>query len=201
MRVEWSQNNPQFSGVMPVRVFIDGTQVTSEQLITKSCRQAIKALTTKSEPNSIETKSMLEYASKDKDYNPHHILYTRQYSPKMMPSDFIRIVHKNSNSYFVTGKDADQIRIVGKAIGKIQSFLIKMGYKDSIDLQMAKRAYHDTIENIIQKRSLRVTEGYDNKTNKRTGRPLIMLLKMKSNGKYGQNNFNIKFDGIQFVSA
>lgn len=198
MRIKMVQNQQNFTGVIPLRVRIDNTIPTSPKLISTACRKAVTALTTNTTRDSKEYNAMVKYMEKDKDYNPRHILYSRKYNPSLNPSDFMRVVPKDSCLYLLTGKEADQIRIAGANIGKIQGMLKQMGYLDSIELQQAKLAYKKAVDSIISRQSLRVTEGYDSTLKKKTGSPLQLILNMKSNGKYGQNNFKMQFDSIDF---
>ena len=198
MRIERSQYQPQFTGVIPVKVRVDDTLVTSQDLVTSACRKAVTALTSPTQKGTKEYNAMVKYLEKDNDYNPRRILLTRKQMPSMTSSDFMRVIQKDSRSYLLTGKEADQIRIAGKNIGKIQGMLKRMGYLDSLGLQQAKNAYKNAIDSILSRKTLRITEGYDPITKAKTGEQVQLVLNMKSNKKYGKRDFKFNFDSIDF---
>lgn len=192
-------SSPRFTGVLPVRVMVDGTYVTSPELIKKSCRQMVDLLTTCPKVKGDEQyNAMLQYLRRDYDYDPRDIVDKRWVNPKLCASNFIRTVHNQGRTYFLTGVDADAMNIVGKNVGIAKSQCRKQGISDSFESEQARKTYKSTIDNILRCKSSRVSESCDRSRRARMGSPVEMIIKMVSNGKYGKKAFKIKFQNVEF---
>ena len=65
-------------------------------------------------------------------------------------------------------------------------------------MEVAKDNYWKTLRNYVKNKIHRLTESYDPKTEIKFGKPVSLVINMKSNGKYGQSNFKMDVDSISF---
>lgn len=193
-------SGPSFSGVVPIRVFIDGKETYDPKLIKASCRQLSTMLSSGSKKGeqtatlvnngTTKTKEDLirsRFAAFDKDYKN-----STAKLPFGKPSDFFRCVISRDRGYLVTGPQTTLIESYGKLVGSEKIACRERGVDDSLDLMIAKRNYGRIIDDVISSAKLRLKEGLD--------KLITLNIEMKSNGKYGLTTFKTKLDNITFTT-
>lgn len=191
-------STPSFTGVVPVRVFVDGLETFDEKLIKTSCRQLSTIL---AGPNKTEPKLSLikKFAQYDKDYDLNkgiHGYPKKETHKSIHPSEFFRCVIDRGRTFLITEPQAGILKALGKAIGEEKEACKMRGIKNSFDLMVAKRNYGRKISDFISSAKLRMTEKSEN-PNK--WNPVTLLINMKSNEKYGLSTFKMKLDDINFI--
>lgn len=195
-------NNPSFTSVVPVRVFIDGMETFNQKNIKSACRQLSTILAGPAKNDIKQLSIIREYAKFDPDYI---LQYGYKGYPKLnnkkniQPSDYFRCIADNTRSYLFTGEQAKKLREFGKAIGEEQQACKARKISNSFDLQVAKKNYGFTISNFIKSTKLRLKESFNSITKQKFGKPVELNINMSSNGKYAQTNFKMKIDNINFT--
>lgn len=189
-------STPSFTGVVPVRVLIDGLETFDEKLIKSSCRQLGTIL---AGPNKTEEKLSIikKFAKYDKDYDLGKGIHGYPKHHKTIhPSDFFRCIIDRGRTFLVTGPQAEIIKGFGKAVGAEKEACKMRGIKTSFDLVVAQRNYFRKITDFISASRLRMTEKSENP---KEWNPVTLVIKMKSNEKYGLSTFKMKPDDIEFI--
>lgn len=189
-------STPSFTGVVPVRVFIDGFETFDEKLIKSSCKQLGNVLVgpCKTEPKLSLIK---KYAQYDKDYDLNKGINgfpKKEYHKNIRPSDFFRCLIDKGRSFLITGPQAETLKTFGKAVGEEKEVCKIRKIANSFDLMVAKRNYSNAINNIISRANFRMCEN-----NPKEWNPVTLLLNMTSNKKYGLSTLKIKLNDINFV--
>src|SRR5574344_942147 len=185
-----SKSNQTFTSIIPTRVFIDGKESLNEKNIKAACNKFISLATKKYKTGSHDS-LMVNLASRDPDLNLYDIFDAMVKSYKKLPaSNFIRLIFENNKTYIATGKQAEKLLELGKAVGANKNVCKDYGRTDSFELSSAQRAYGDYIKSIINNNKIALTEGY-NTQKQRIGRPLSLNILMKSNGRYGHSDFKM----------
>lgn len=140
-------NSPNFTGIVPVRVFIDGQQTFDEKLIKSATRKLTSALIKpKENPNLAEL-----FSKFDPQYRKGG------YPRDARPSDFFKlIIDKYRGTFLATGKQTEVLNILGKDIGKEKVLCKERRTASSLDLDVAKRKYSDIISTFLSSAQLRL---------------------------------------------
>ena len=205
MLVSSVQYNPTFSGVVPVKVHIDGKEAIDSVNIQKGCRKLIETLAGPIEKSPEKQRLCKIFAQFDKYYNFNRALkgytcYISEYGRlvKKTASHFFRYVNWRDKNYIVTGRPAELLAESGRGLGLAKSIANSSNHPDSYEVMYAKQIYKDNINKIISNRGLRIREGFDRLTRKNTGDETILNIFLTSNGKYGKSTFKLKLDNIMF---
>lgn len=192
-----TNSNISFKSVVPVKVFIDGMETFDKKNIKSACRKLSNVLAGTTKRLDISD----TFAKFDPDYKSY---FARTGYPKItsgenpQPSDFFRCIDGGSQMYIFTGNEAFKLRELGKKIGSNKTECKHRNIQNSFDLHTAKRLYGSTIMNFLRSAKLRITEGFDNLTGIKYGRPVTLQINMSSNGKYGLSTFKMNIDNIEF---
>ena len=200
-----SDNNPSFTSVVPVRVFIDGREAYSEKFVRPACRQLSTILAGPVKENeTIKIAILKMFGAFDPEYN---ILYGISGYPKkfgqknIQPSDYFSYTFDKNGHYFISGTQGEKLRELGHKIGIEQRTCKEHNVKTSFDLDVAKGKYWAAIKYFIRNKSLRLTENFDSDTGKKSGNPVTLILNMSSNKKYGLSTFKMKLESINFEKS
>ncbi len=192
-----NNNNISFRSVVPVRVFIDGMETRDSKLIKSACHKLSYVLA--GPPNSKSDEIIIrKFAQHDPDYMLHFALngYPKDKSQKALhASDYFRFILKDGKTYLFTGAQAEQLKILGKSIGKEKS--IGKTYKNnSFDLFVSQKNYFNAISDFIKASRLRLKKTFDIYTHERIGQPVTLHLQLSSNKKYGRSAFKTEVESI-----
>lgn len=205
MQISSVSSSATFTGVIPVKVHIDGKEALDSANIQKGCRKLIETLAGPIENDTEKQRICKIFAGYDKDYSFHRALkgykcFAREYgrTVKKTASHFFRFINLRDKNFIVTGKVAEELAEKGKNLGKAKSIANDSNIPESYEVMAAKRIYGDLIRKITSNRALRIREGYDRETRQNTGNETILNIFLKSNGKYGQTNFKLNLDNIVF---
>lgn len=194
-------NNPSFTSVVPVRVFIDGLETFNQKNIKTACHQLTSVLVGPAKNNEKNLAIIREFAKHDPDYNINYGFYgyPKKFNKKsIQPSEYFRCIADNNNCFIFTGPQAEKLKELGKALGAEKIACKTRNIKNSFDLQAAKRSYRFMIGNYIKSTKLKIKETFDEKTRQKLGKPVEMIINMTSNGKAGLKTFKMKLADISF---
>lgn len=157
-------NSPNFTGVVPVRVFVDGRQTFDEKLIKSATRKLTSALIKPQEnPNLTELFSKFDPQYKKGGY-----------PQDARPSDFFRlIIDRYRGTFLTTGQQTERLNELGKDIGKEKALCRERRTAESLDLIVAKRKYFDVISAFLSSAQLRLRDVNNNL------RPVVLNIYMK----------------------
>ena len=194
-----------FTGVVPVRVYIDGREAIDSQNVQKGCRKLIELLAGPLKNNNHAQKIGRRFAQTDKDYNYARAMtgyqcrvYENGRPVKKTASNYFRFINKQGRNFLITGPQAEILAQTGKALGLAKAAANMTASKDSFELFTEKNNYSDWINKIISNRVLRMREGYDSATRKNTGNETVLDIFLKSNQKYGKKTFKMEVETIDF---
>lgn len=196
----FNNTQPSFTSVVPLRVFIDGLETFDEKLIKSASRQLTSTLA-----GPIKTNQKLSIAREYAKFDPDYKLdlgvkgYPKKPKQKVVhPSDYFRSLIYKTCSFFISGKQAEDLKDLGAAIGIEQQVCKLRKIPDSYDLQVAKINYKHAIKNFLSTKNLRLRETFNPDTKLKSGDTVTLNLNMKSNGKHGLSTFKMKLDSIYF---
>jgi len=179
-------NNPSFTGIVPIRVFVDGYETFDEKLIKSATRQLTSRLT---EPKKPENHAIARiFAMFDPKYKRNG------YPEKTKPSEIFRCILDRGRAFLATGEQAELINRLGKDIGLEKQLCRERRVENSLDLIVSKRKYANTLSAIISSANFRLREMCE------SFRPVTLNINMNSNGKYGLSTFKMKLDNILFTT-
>lgn len=196
-----NNTNTTFTSVIPVRVRIDGKESYSEHFIKPACRKLSAILFGPTKPTDEKSLNIIKtFAEHDPDYCYNRGLsgHPNILGKKAKPSDFFRYIYQKFEHYFLTGLQAENLKKFGKQVGNEKYNGKILDVDNSLDVKVAQGNYWGAIKNYIKNKSLRLTEFIDEKTGKRSGNPISLVIDMKSNGKYGLSTFKMDVDKISF---
>ena len=198
-----NKTNPSFTSIVPVKVFIDGKEAIDPKYIRSACRQLSTILVGPAKNTEFNTGIVKEFAKHDVDYSFYGGMngFPKDYRGKVTPSNYFRCICDRVGNFLFTGIHAERLNQLGKSVGAERFSCKTREIADSFDLQVAKSNYGQTISRYINLPFLRMTETYDNFTKQRLGKPVVLNINMKSNGKYGLSTFKTKLDSIGFTYA
>lgn len=194
-------NSISFTSVVPLRVFIDGMETFNPQHLKYATHKLTAALAGPAKNDSKNLKIIREFAKYDPDYKIEYGFngYPKRKNKKnIQPSDYFRCIFDKAGSFLFTGAQAEKLNELGKSIGTEKVACKSRKINNSFDLQAAKHYYRFVIGNFMRSAKLRIKEGFDPKTKIKTGKPVVMHVNMISNKKYGQSNFKMTLDDINF---
>ena len=139
-------NSPNFTGVVPLRVFVDGQQTYDAKIIKSATRKLTSALIKPQEnPNLAELFSKFDPQYKKGGY-----------AQNARPSDFFKlIIDRYRGVFLATGEQTEIINRYGKDVGKEKLLCKERRTTNSLDLEIAKRKYSDIISTILSSAKLR----------------------------------------------
>ncbi len=194
-----------FTGVVPVRVYIDGREAIDSHNVQKGCRKLIELLAGPLKNNNHAQTIGRRFAQTDKDYNYAKAMngykcrvYENGRPVKKTASNYFRFINKQGRNFLITGPQAEILAQTGKALGLAKSAANMTDSKDSFELFAAKKNYGDQINKIVSNRVLRMREGYDPATRKNIGNETVLDIFLKSNQKYGKKTFKMDVETIDF---
>lgn len=194
-----------FTGVVPVRVFIDGHEALDSTNVQKGCRKLIETLAGPLKDDIHAQHIAKKFANMDKDYNYSRAVngykskvFEKGRLVKRTASDFFRFISSRGKNFIITGPQAEKLAQAGKALGHAKADANHTDAKESFELYQTKRIYGDLINKMTTNRALRIREGYETTTRKNTGRETLLNIFLKSNQKYGKKNFKMEIDNIEF---
>ncbi len=198
-------NSPAFTSVIPVRVKVDGKESYSEYFIRPACRKLSAILFGPAKQTDEKNMAIIKaFAKHDPDYKFNRGLSghpKNKTGKKAVPSDYFRYICQNFEHYFMTGLQAETLKKYGKQVGNEKYAGKILEVDNSFDVQVAQGNYWSAIKHYIKNKSLRLTEFFDEKSGKKSGKPLALLIDMTSNGKYGASDFKMDIEKISFVTA
>lgn len=203
--ISQSNNYKQsFTGVVPVRVQIDGKEVYSEKLVRPAVLKLASILAGPVKNNEVLLNIIRKFGAVDMDYSVIKGIngYPKHFGQKkVQPSDHFRYIGKRHSHYLLTGKQAEKLKELGKEVGHEKEALKKRGMSESLDLKVAQGNYFGTINEFIRKQSLRLTESFNPETHQRMGEPVSLVIHLSSNKKYGEKGFKMQLEDISFTKT
>ena len=197
-------NSISFTSVVPLRVFIDGMETFNPQHLKNATHKLTGVLAGPAKNDSKKLKIIREFAKYDPDYNIEYGFngYPKRKNKKnIQPSDYFRCIFDKAGSFLFTGAQSEKLKELGKSIGSEKVSCKSRNIQTSFDLQAAKHYYGFVIGNFIRSAKMRVKEGFDSKTRIKIGKPVEMHINMTSNKKYGQSNFKMNLESIEFKTS
>lgn len=196
-----NNNNPSFTSVIPIRVFLDDMEVFSPVFTRPATRQLTSVLAGPAKGDEKKLAIIRKFAQHDPDYD-----YTQGYygfkggcnKKKSQPSDFFRCIVDTTGTFLFTGLQAKKLIEIGKNLGKAQQTCKNKGGQASYELQQIKSNYGFNIMNFLRSSKLRITEAFDRETKQRTGEKVSLNLHLTSNKKYGEKAFKMSLNDISF---
>lgn len=140
-------NSPNFTGIVPLRVFVDGQQKFEPAIVKSATRKLTSAL--------IKPKENPELAELFAKYDPQY--RKGGYPTKAKPSDFFRlIIDRYRGIFLATGEQTNRLNELGKDIGVEKALCKERRTESSLDLLVAKRKYGDTLAAMLSSAQLRL---------------------------------------------
>ncbi len=147
-----NNSNPSFKGIVPLRVFVDGQQVSDPKLIKSATRQLTARLINPQEHYEIASL----FAKYDPQYRRGDFLNCKK------PSDFFKLIINSYRGIFLaTGEQTRRLNELGKNIGIERGICHERRADNSLDLMVAKRKYGDVLSTILSSAKLRLCETPD----------------------------------------
>ncbi len=176
-------NSPNFTGIVPIRVFVDGHETFDQKVVKSATRQLTSALMKPKENKHLTD----TFAKVDTEY------LKKDFKLMKYPSDYFRFITSEHYDYFLaTGKETDYIKTLGRKIGFEKRNCLEQGVQESRPLEYAKKEYSGVISRMVSSDSLRMKD-------KKSNNPVTLIIDMISNGKYGFSDFKMKLKDIQFI--
>lgn len=195
-----------FTGVVPLRVYIDGREAIDSENVQKGCRKLIETLAGPVKDDEQKTRIARKFALFDKDYDFFRAkngykckVYEKGRLVKKTASHFFRFITNQGKNFLITGASAEHLADAGKNLGLAKADANLTAAKNSFEVYEAKQIYKHLISKITSNRSLRIREGFDPKTKIKKGNETILNIYLKSNQKYGKKNFKMDVDNIEFI--
>ena len=193
------QNNysPNFTSVMPVRVKIDGKESYSEYFIRPACKKLSAILLGPTAKNDEKKLNIIKtFAQHDPDYNFNLGLSghpNTKSGKKAKPSDYFKYFTQKFEHFFMTGKQAENLKKYGKQVGNEKYTGKILDVDNSFDVEVARDNYWGSLRNYIDKKIYRLKDESKN--------PVSLVIDMTSNKKYGQSGFKMDVDKVSFELA
>ncbi|HNW25787.1 MAG TPA: hypothetical protein PKI94_03255 [Candidatus Gastranaerophilaceae bacterium] len=187
------RNNPNFTSVIPVKVYIDGLPSVDR----KNIQKAIKALS-----------NILVHGSKGKEQSKNIIkifinaVKDFKFLPGVEePGRCLRnyIFKKEVDAYLFTGSEAWNIDALARKIGPAKSKgLDAYGTSKTFEASARGNSYFDKILEYIKNPKLRLKEVKETGNGPMIGDPMRLNVFMTSSGEYGKSNFKLNLENIGF---
>ena len=199
-----NKQNPTFTSVIPLRIFIDGMETFDPKLVRSATKQLTGTLIGPTKKDSKEYEMIKKFAQHDPDYDFFQGVkgYPKTWNKKRtQPSDFFRCITDAKGNFLFTGLQAKKLKSIGEILGKAQQIRKSKNIDSSFDLFNAKKAYAFNIKEFLNATKLRITESFNSETKQKTGLPVSLNIHLTSNKKYGQKTFKITLEDISFSKA
>lgn len=197
MRVEnKNSSRVNFTSVVPVRVIIDGQTSLRTNNVRRAIREFQSILTNPASKNDKFIKIKKEFSFKVKDLN--------YYGEKVQIGEVVRNIvdPKKGLGYIFTGIHAENLNILGKAIGPEKHKALEiLGTPKSFESSAAVRAYFEKANEFISHAKSRVSGKINPKTMSYEGDELVLNIYAKSVGKPGINGYKFEIDHVEFKKA
>ncbi len=187
------RNNPNFTSVIPVKVFIDGAPAVDRPNIQK----AIKALS-----------NILVHGSNGKEQSKNIIkifinaVKDFKFLPRVEePGRCLRnyISKKDVDAYLFTGSEAWNIDAIARKIGPAKSKgLNAYGTTKTFEAKARGNSYVNKMLEYIKNPKLRLREVKETGNGTMIGEPLRLNIFMTSRGEYEKSNFELNLENIGF---
>lgn len=169
-------NSPNFTGIVPVRVFVDGERTFEPKLVKSAVRQLTSTLAT--------PQKNIDAANLFSKFDPQY--RKSVFAPKTKPSDFFKlIIDKYRGIFLATGEQTRHLNKLGKNINIEKMRCRERRVDSSLDLQAAKNKYGDTLSTMLSSAQLRLCEISD------VWHPVTLNISIK----------NKKLEKVQFTST
>lgn len=203
-------NKVNFTGVIPVKVHINGTPSTEPRHIRQACNRVVKLM---AGPADFKHKEFYkQLATMDNEYSLNRALrgychnyrdgYGRVISEK--PSDYFKTIFNLSNDrgYITTGQDSVDISIIGKRIGIAKLRCNESGFVESCEHRDTLSRYKELVNGIINDLKRRVTASVQEDLFTTKKKPVT--LNIYATAKPGKDPLkdlykDMKIDNLQFT--
>lgn len=200
-----SNNNVNFCGVIPTRVFVGNTEITDGKTIHRACTSAVKALAGPLSENPQFKPAAAQLSVMDSDYRFQKAFfgYTKNHHDEIFSviSDFFKIIFdRNNKGYIVTGQSSNILSDLGKQIGRAKKNCKINGIADSEELRQAQQAYWQGVSKIGNNSDLRIREAFNPHTLQKFGKQQQMdiYITTKERKLKGQPDLKVMLDHIEF---
>ena len=205
MQVSSINNNVNFKGITPIRVYENGVEILDERVVKNACAKVIKAFCGPLESKYKPAAAQLEIS--DRDYSYFRAM--RGYVDKFersddVPSNYIKVIYDRSNrGYLVTGRFSDDLSVLGRRMGLAQKEAKSLGLKTTQAFEEARDAYWEYVRKIGNDLSNRTTEAYNRATGAKIGGPaqIIANISTKPVRSHGKQTSTVKLDNMYMVSS
>jgi len=190
-------NNPNFTGVTVVRVFVDGDRSIKTSFLRKGLREAQHILTNPA--NSDETKKAI------KSVVLTHVKDLQYYGGKTTNiGEIIRNVvdEKKGVGYFFTGPQATELNRLGKIIGpEKHDGLEVIGSTTTFESKLAVKNYFARVKEFIDNKIIRVKESVNPDTGLYQGDEMVLNLYTTGIGNPNKKGFKLNLDSAAWEKA
>ena len=193
-----------FTGVIPVRVLQDGKEILDRNIVRKTCLEVIDGLAGPLKDKVEFKPAAAQLAVMDNDYkfirayHGHKKTFTDR---KFTASDFFKIIFdKIGRGYIVTGKSADKLAELGKAIGIAKRDCKICNVASSPNLEAAKANYWNAVKQIGNNLDLRIREAFAPNTLEKFGKYQQMDVQISNKNKKikGKEDTKVILENIAF---
>ena len=201
-------NNLNFTSILPYKVFIDGSECVSKQNIQHGMRELRKVITkipeNQAERNIINTfwRSMQEEFFPILVKNGTYKQAPGTHFPMMLESNGARF-----DSYIAIDNEAEILKQYGKKIGlqkRISNATLKntdSEVENTVQKEAPKKIYSFEVKD-AQKgfywKFNQLINTQTNRTKDADGNPIMLIINMMHNGKYGRTTFKSWIENIEF---
>lgn len=199
-----SKSKVNFTGVIPVRVFVNGKETLDGKLIHKTCQAVVKGIAGPlcDKPDFKPVAAQL--AVMDNDYKFARAFYGYSHilpDQKLTVSKFFKIItDRNKRGYIVTGAPSEKLSELGKEIGRAQRECKEYAVKDSPRLQSAKDEYWRYIAEVGNNLLYRIKETFSPTNLVKIGKyqQMDVHISVKPVKVKGKPDSKIKIENISF---
>lgn len=186
-------NNPNFGSIIPVKVFIDGDPSVSKANTARALRQLTSLLFEQSSSTdavAIKAKKTMEKFDKDyvdpKGEGKKHSLFRNR--------------SLNGMSYFFTGKQAEQLNLIGKQIGPAKGRgLDDYNTTETAEAKALGSQYAKIVWTFITANSkFKIRESIDPVTGGYKGNEIGLCIFTESNGRVGKRDCKLTIKDVLF---
>lgn len=187
------RNNPNFTSVIPVKVYINGLPSIDRKNIQTAVRSVSKILI-HGPKNDEQSKNIIKiFMNFVKDF---------KYLPKVEePGRCLRnyIFNKEAEAYLFTGAEAWNLDALARKIGPAKAKgLDAYGTTKTFEASARGNSYFDKILQFIKAPKLRLKEIKEASNGAVAEHPLRLNIFMTSRGEYGKSNFKLNLENINF---
>ncbi len=197
-------NNISFSGVIPVKVILDGKETLNKKIVHKACQNAVKGLSgpLREKPDFKVAAAQLSVMDNDYKYARAFFGYDRLIpDQKLTASKFFKIIFdKHNRGYIVTGKPSENLSDLGRQIGLAQRECNEYNVSTSPKLEQAKKNYWQYVADVGNNLLYRIRETFIPNTLEKAGNYQQMNLNVSAKPvkRKGAEDFKVTIDSITF---